>query len=92
MGNFNLAIIGFGNMGKIHYKAIMKNQNCNTPIIIEPDLDKINSFTDAQHYKDISDVPNIIIDKLDGVIVSSPSAIHFDQSLALLEKENSFIS
>ena len=87
MGNFNLAIIGFGNMGKIHYKAIMKNQNCNTPIVIDPDLDKINSLIDAEHYRDIGDVPDKILDKLDGIIVSSPSATHFDQSLSLLEKK-----
>ena len=87
MGNFNLAIIGFGNMGKIHYKAIMKNQNCNTPIIVDPDLDKINSLTDAEHYRDIGDIPDKILDKLDGIIVSSPSATHFDQSLSLLDKK-----
>ena len=54
MGNFNLAIIGFGNMGKIHYKAIMKNQNCNTPIVIEPDLDKINSLLQMLNTIEIS--------------------------------------
>ncbi len=87
MRNFNLAIIGFGNMGKIHYKAVMKNQNCNTPIVIDPDLDKINGFAEAEHFSDISGIPDKILDKLDGVIVSSPSAIHFDQSISLLEKK-----
>jgi virulence factor len=86
MSSFNLAVIGFGNMGKIHYKAIVKNQNCFSPIVVEPVLDMLNGFEDVEHYTDIRSIPEKILARLDGVIISSPSAVHFEQSLLLLQK------
>ena len=86
MSSFNLAVIGFGNMGKIHYKAIVKNQNCFSPIVVEPDLDMLNGFEDVEHYTNIRSIPEKILARLDGVIISSPSAVHFEQSLLLLQK------
>ena len=87
MSSFNLAVIGFGNMGKIHFEAILKNQNCHLPIVVEPNADMLNGFEDIELYKDISSIPEETLGRLDGVIISSPSAAHFDQALLLLHRK-----
>ena len=39
MNNINLAIVGFGRIGKIHASNILASENINLKIIIDPILD-----------------------------------------------------
>ncbi len=45
MNDINLAIVGFGRIGKIHAANIIASENTNLRIIIDPILDVNNNFT-----------------------------------------------
>lgn len=84
MSKFKLAIIGFGNMGKIHYKSVKKNKNCKEPIIVDTD------FSLSGEYENLTLIDNFdyFLEKytsdLDGAIISTPSSVHLYQASKLI--------
>lgn len=82
-----LAIIGFGNMGKIHYKAIKKHLNCEEPIIVDSNPSSIEKFDNLEIITDFQYFLESKTHDIDGVIISTPSNIHLNQAELLIKKE-----
>ena len=83
MSKIKLAIVGYGNMGKIHYKAALKNNFCADPLIVELDKDKVDGGVECINFDEFVES---YLDKIDGAIISSPSSVHLDNSLPLIAK------
>ena len=86
MNNINLAIVGFGRIGKIHASNILASENINLKIIIDPILDINEKFTSIgiSQSKEINDLLNL--DNIDGVIICSPSQYHIEQIKQISQK------
>ncbi|MBT6982406.1 MAG: inositol 2-dehydrogenase [Candidatus Marinimicrobia bacterium] len=86
MNNINLAIVGFGRIGKIHASNILASENINLKIIIDPILDINEKFTSIgiSQSKEIDDLLNL--DNIDGVIICSPSQYHIEQIKQISQK------
>jgi len=86
MSKINLAIIGFGRIGKIHAANIISSKIANLKIIIDPLLSIENEIdnTGIKQSKNIEvlfDAKNI-----DGVVICSPSNHHVDQIKKISKK------
>ena len=79
MSNINLAIIGFGRIGRIHAANILAAEDINLQMIVDPilDVDKILTDKGIRQSKDIGDLFDLR--NIDGVIICSPSNYHVDQ-------------
>ena len=86
MNDINLAIVGFGRIGKIHAANIIASENTNLRIIIDPILDVNNNFTSIgiSQSKEIDDLYSV--DNIDGVIICSPSQYHIEQIKKISQK------
>lgn len=80
MSSLNLAVIGYGNMGKVHTKSIRKNYDCNEPIIVDSDPDIKKEIGELEYFKSVQSIPYEKFKNLDGAIISSPSLNHFEQA------------
>jgi predicted dehydrogenase len=80
MSNLNLAIIGYGNMGKVHSKSLKKNYLCNEPIIIDSNPDIKKEISGLDYFKSVQSIPDEKFKNLDGAIISSPSSNHLEQA------------
>ena len=81
----NIALVGIGSIGKRHHMAIEQIDNINLAGIV--DLSK-----DAKIYCDDKKIPlykninNLTIDhNIDGVIISTPTILHHENSIAALK-------
>ena len=86
MSKVNLAIIGYGLVGKRHAVAIEEYQNANLSAIVENDpnsLKGLNENTNIKIYTEINEL--IEKDKPDGVIIATPTPLHVNQAMALIE-------
>jgi len=81
------AIVGFGNMGKIHYKTIINNSLCETPEIVDINPEISNEYKNLNIHDDFKSFINNGIEKLDGAIISTPSSLHLDHALPFLESK-----
>ena len=70
-------------MGKIHYKAVEKNNSCADPLVVELDKDKVDKGIESVNFDDFVES---YLDKIDGAIISSPSSVHLNNSLPLIAK------
>ena len=70
-------------MGKIHYKAVKKNNFCLDPLVVELDNDKVDKDLESVNYDEFVES---YLDKIDGAIISSPSSVHLENALPLIEK------
>jgi predicted dehydrogenase len=86
MSNLQLAIIGFGNMGKIHYKAVSKNTSCKKPIIVDSNQELQDEFENLDFFHDFDDFISSNIDKIDGAIISTPSSLHLEHAKPFISK------
>jgi len=80
MSNLQLAIIGFGNMGKIHYKAVSKNALCKNPKIVDINQELQDGFEDLDFFHNFEDFVSGNIDTIDGAIISTPSSLHLEHA------------
>jgi myo-inositol 2-dehydrogenase/D-chiro-inositol 1-dehydrogenase len=86
MSNINLAIIGFGRIGRIHAANILAAEDINLQMIVDPilDVDKILTNKGIRQSKDIGDLFDL--QNIDGVIICSPSKYHVDQIKQISQK------
>ena len=80
MNKLKLLILGFGNMGKIHHKSVLKSLICEQPIIVDNDKKVIEKTNEFEFYKSLAEIPSDKISELDGAIISSPSNMHYEQA------------
>ena len=86
MSNINLAIIGFGRIGRVHAANILAAEDINLQMIVDPilDVDKILTDKGIRQSKDIGDLFDLR--NIDGVIICSPSKYHVDQIKQISQK------
>lgn len=70
--NMNGIIIGFGNMGKLHYSKLM-SKGAHIPIVV--DLDPSNVNVEAKIYSKIEEVPSF--EGIDFIFICTPTNTHF---------------
>lgn len=70
-------------MGKIHYKAVEKNNFCDDPLVVELDKDKVDGGIQSVNFDEFVES---YLDKIDGAIISSPSSVHLNNTLPLIAK------
>ena len=73
MTSVDLAIVGFGRIGRIHADNILSMQQANLKMIVDPILNSDEELKrrGIQQSKNIADL--FSIQKIDGVIICSPS-------------------
>ncbi|MBG02382.1 MAG: hypothetical protein CL470_08950 [Acidimicrobiaceae bacterium] len=81
------AIIGFGNMGKIHYKTIEKNGICDIPEIVDINPDASKGYENLNIHEDFTLFLDNHIENLDGAIISTPSSLHLEHALPFLDNK-----
>lgn len=86
MSKLQLAIIGFGNMGKIHYKAISKNALCKSPMIVDKIPEVRNGYESLEFFQDFDEFISGNINNIDGAIISSPSSMHLEHAQPFIRK------
>jgi len=79
MSSVDLAIVGFGRIGRIHAENILSMQGANLKMIVDPilDIDEGLKRGGIQQSKNIADL--FSLQKIDGVIICSPSNYHVEQ-------------
>ena len=79
MSSVDLAIVGFGRIGRIHADNILSMQHANLKMIVDPilDIDEELKRRGIQQSKNIADL--FSLQKIDGVIICSPSNYHVEQ-------------
>ena len=79
MTSVDLAIVGFGRIGRIHAENILSMQGANLKMIVDPilDIDEGLKRRGIQQSKNIADL--FSLQKIDGVIICSPSNYHVEQ-------------
>ena len=79
MNRVDLAIVGLGRIGRIHAENILSMQGANLKMIVDPILDIDEGFKTRgiQQSKNIADL--FSLQKIDGVIICSPSNYHVEQ-------------
>ena len=86
MSKVNLAIIGYGLVGKRHAEAIKAYPDANLSSIVENDpnsLEGLNENTNLKIYTEINELMEK--DKPNGVIIATPTPLHVNQAMALIE-------
>ena len=79
MSNIDLAIIGFGRIGRIHAANIMAAEDISLKMIVDPLLD-VNERLAEQGVKQSKNIDDILdFENIDGVIICSPSNYHVNQ-------------
>jgi len=75
----NLAIVGFGRIGKIHAKNILSSNYCNLKLVVDPFLTKNEHYNQLgiKQSKNFEDL--LITNDIDGVVLCSPSKHHVKQ-------------
>ena len=79
MNRVDLAIVGLGRIGRIHAENILSMQGANLKMIVDPilDIDEGLKRGGIQQSKNIADL--FSLQKIDGVIICSPSNYHVEQ-------------
>ena len=75
----NLAIVGFGRIGKIHAENIISSNYCNLKLIVDPFLDENEHYNQlgiklSKKFEDL-----LITNDINGVVLCSPSKHHVEQ-------------
>ena len=75
----NLAIVGFGRIGKIHAENIISSKYCNLKLIVDPFLDENEHYNQLgiKQSKKFEDL--LIANDINGVVLCSPSKHHVEQ-------------
>ena len=88
MGELNLAILGCGLVGKRHVDAISKTEGINLIDIIDHDPTSLRGVNNLQNINVHNDLDNYLKNNQpDGIIISTPTVMHLEQSLLCLEKK-----
>ena len=84
MKNLNILLIGLGNMGKIHKRIIENTKNVSLVGILDSSFPKEVSINNKiKRYNKFSQI-NFEDEKIDGVVISSTTATHYDLAKKIL--------
>lgn len=82
-----VALVGCGNMGRVHAQAIQHNKRCRLLWVFDPErvradqvLREVSAKRVAEHLETILEDP-----KVEGVILATPHHLHFEQVLQALD-------
>ena len=83
MSKVNVAVIGYGHLGKWHTQKAAGLENSNLVAIVEP----FNKEAAQADYPDVKIVDRIndVIDEIDAAIIVTPTSTHFELTKTLLE-------
>ena len=85
MKSLNIAVVGFGLIGQRHCEIINNQKNINLSAIVENNLEKNFSNFNCKNYSSIKSM--LSEHKPDGAIIASPSNMHVDHALELIEND-----
>ena len=86
MSKVNIAIIGYGLVGKRHAEAIEEYPNANLSSIVENDSNSLEGLNENTNLKIFTEINELIEkDKPDGVIIATPTPLHVNQAMTLIE-------
>ena len=79
MKKYNIALVGPGQMGKVHLSIINENLNSNIGAIIAPESEENYSIAKANGVNLFGDIEACLKgNNIDGIIISSPNEFHSD--------------
>lgn len=85
MQPLKIAVIGAGLIGKTHIKLIRANPECHLAAIVDP-TPNAQMFAETLHTPWYASLDELLgTDKVDGVIIASPNALHVEQALVCLK-------
>lgn len=84
----NIAVIGHGFLGKWHTEKVAQNKNVNLYSVIEANKD-VHQELQNKYPKSLilSNVKDLELDKVDAVIISTPTSTHFELAKFFLENK-----
>jgi predicted dehydrogenase len=77
----NGIIIGFGNMGKLHYSKL-KSKGINIPIIVDANINSLD--INSKIFKNVEDIPSF--ENIDFIFICTPTNTHFEILNKIMEK------
>jgi 2-hydroxy-4-carboxymuconate semialdehyde hemiacetal dehydrogenase len=81
-----IALIGYGAVAAIHARAVLASKGSALATIIGPDLARAQAFAETHGAAGAcTDIEQGLAD-VDAAIIASPSALHFEQAQACLER------
>lgn len=82
-----LAVVGYGLIGKTHAQEIIKHPESNLSAIVEPNTEIIKSkkLPSAKHFLTLEAL--LDAQNPDGIILATPTSLHISQALACIEKK-----
>lgn len=79
----NIGIIGFGGIGKQHFRALAGEESISKLHVYTPRINfPVEDFPNTYFHSSLQE----LLKHVDGVIIASPNHFHFDHILAALEK------
>ena len=79
-----LAVVGAGSMGSNHARTISRLQGAELGLIVDSDVDRAKKLASVYGCSYSNDVSNINTSTVDGVVVASPSHLHYKMTDSLL--------
>lgn len=78
-----IGLVGFGLIGRRHGEIIRRIPELTLAAITEPSVKNMPPSLDAPVYADLSEM--LAKESLDGIILATPTPLHFEQGLACIE-------
>ena len=76
MKSLNIAVVGYGLVGKKHCEIILQQNNTNLIGVVENNKDQTKNFSKSEVFKSIKEI--LTKKKIDGAIIASPSNLHIE--------------
>ena len=87
MQNINIAIVGAGLVGQRHADALLRTPNAQLSAIVDPG-DEAKQFANQNHVPYFDKLDELLESmRPDGVILSTPTGLHAEQSLTCIAKK-----
>lgn len=83
-GKTNIAVIGAGSMGSNHARTINRLQTAELSLIVDSDIARAEKLASIYGCNYSNDISSIRRETVDGVIVASPSHLHYEMTDSLL--------
>lgn len=86
METLKIAVVGAGLIGKKHIEYILKNADCSLAGIVDPDRLANSQLADSLGVPLYQDIDELLTQRVDGVIISSPNQFHAKQAIKCIDK------
>ena len=85
MKPLNIAVVGYGLIGKNHADIVIKNNKFHLSGIVEINKKNLNNF--SKQYEIFNSIEELLVNKkIDGAIIATPTDLHYEHSKKFLEK------